>query len=189
MANVPADKYRRVHRGELIVEDDSGAVTGLGPIGEKLSGALPSPPSGGSGPLKCQTFGDFDSVPDDTLTFQSWAEPWGDDLLDVSDPLAPSVKVAGLYIVTVMAQKSAAAAGKFGELQLEMDVTNEDVSMGQSIPLDGNGSLAPRITVCGTWPLPIGGVIRASIHQTVGAAANWRFISAVTCIPAPVDPG
>jgi hypothetical protein len=132
---------------------------------------------GGSQPTTREMFDANTVVADSVRTYLTWTKAGfagGDDLVDLTDPLGPTIITAGVYALSGWVSVSAPADGSYLFLDLEIDADNDDA--------DGinTAAIIPGLAVsnCGTsitYYSPAGGVLRAGSQHDITAGAIVTF--------------
>lgn len=101
----------------------------------------------------------------------------GRDLLDFTDPQAPTFLIAGHFAGYCWAQDTTGHAGKFMRLDFEFGNT---ILWETSIALDLIGSQFPTLTVGGVFPVAVGEQLFCEVdHDAGGAIGTFRLMVAL----------
>lgn len=145
------------------------------------------PPIGGGGAAKAQAFiGDPVLVADGAHGKMTWDNPSGDDLLDLTNPAAPSAKVAGLYIVAakISAQDLLTIGGCF---EVVMTLSGDPVQgvVGELSPQAIAARQNPFFTITVAVPMDVGGTLDVDLINRDGAAARHYALERATVAVIP----
>jgi hypothetical protein len=99
----------------------------------------------------------------------TWDEgPFGDNLLNLTVPAAPTIITAGVYAVSVNVRPNTAmTAGGFYRVKLDLDLNGADAVIQTSVPVSV-ADAGPTETVTGVYYIPAAGVVRAQIFNGDG---------------------
>lgn len=151
--------------------DISIAANSGGPV--RLAGKATGEPSGGSQPITREQFVENTTVAPDVGVFMNWTKSLGDDLVELTDPLAPTIITAGVYALTGILVLSAAVAGDgtFLKLDIELDADNDDADAINVAPLhdDSVSEIGNACSAAVTYYCPAGAVLKAqALHDITG---------------------
>lgn len=111
-----------------------------------------------------------------------WVFASGPGLLDVTTAYAPTVKVGGVYAVTITVKclDGIQAAGENMYVELDSDVLAVDAFANAVFPLDGaQVSDKPYGSVASTFYIPAGGTIEATTSTHVVGGLHFALIASV----------
>ncbi len=100
----------------------------------------------------------------------------GSDLLDLSDPLNPTVVSDGVYAVTVTASTDPISTGGYYTLYLTLDSTAEDAVAAHDSPPSIAAINNPFVSCSLTYFIPAGGIINASVYNGDGVNSVVFYI-------------
>lgn len=160
---------------ELIATPSTPSVTDNGTDPAKLA----------PGPLRGQYHAASQSVNSGSFVGLPWVENDDvrqDSLLDLTDPLNPTVITGGVYTVSVaVGAGSGVTAGKSAYVELDLDNLGDDAIVWSAIDL-GLANRAAALSL--TYYVPAGGVFFVGVIHDVGSATIFQMSAAVVQLSA-----
>lgn len=114
------------------------------------------------------------SAPNNATTYLTWDSLGaGSALLDLTDPSAPTVLVAGIYSVTASIEDSTAVTVGGGlQVVLHLDHSNQDAVCEATYGVGSRADGRYLTSLNNTFYIPAGGVIAVTIFNADGAVAH-----------------
>lgn len=108
-----------------------------------------------------------------------------DDIVNLTDPLNPAVRAAGLYTVTINYQlTSGSIVGKRCFMELDLDANGDDAVASSYFSTDAGGLGNAQGSLALAYFIPAGGVIQAAVEPDTGAGGTYSIEASIAFLPA-----